>query len=210
MSRRLIFSIVGKDLILFSRDKFFGIMTFAVIIVFILLYFLMPKQVDETIEIGVHAPGFFLPLLLQAEHEGVKVHTMASEEVLQKAILDRTVPIGMSLPYTIFSPPDSGITPRVNIYYSSDLPININEASSIFISEMIHSLRGESLEIVFVEQVLGPDMAGKQIPFRDRVLPLMAFMVLVMETIGFATLIVVEFETGTIGALLTTPLNCDG
>jgi ABC-2 type transport system permease protein len=78
---------------------------------------------------------------------------------------------------------------------------------TILIGEMINQMSGFEIDIDEVEIVLGPDMGGKQIPYRDRMLPLFAVMLLVTETLGLANLITSELEDGTIQALLTTPMK---
>jgi ABC-2 type transport system permease protein len=53
-------------------------------------------------------------------------------------------------------------------------------------------------------------MAGTPISPRERVLPLLAVFVLMVECLGLASLIAAEIETGTIRALLVTPLTMVG
>jgi len=69
---------------------------------------------------------------------------------------------------------------------------------------------GQPLNIEASEEVLGIDTAGAQIPPRDRMLPLFAVFVLLMETLGLASLISAEIEGGTIQALLVTPMRVEG
>ena len=53
--------------------------------------------------------------------------------------------------------------------------------------------------------VLGTDRAGAQIAARERVRPLMAFMVLLTESLALASLVSVEVSQRTASALLATP-----
>ncbi|MBA7708310.1 hypothetical protein ES703_117204 [subsurface metagenome] len=101
----------------------------------------------------------------------------------------------------------SGKKPQIFVYYSSDLSDEIKEMYTILISEMINQMSGFEIDIDEIEIVLGPDMGGKQIPYRDRMLPLFAVMLLITETLGLANLITSELEDGTIQALLTTPMK---
>jgi ABC-2 type transport system permease protein len=68
-------------------------------------------------------------------------------------------------------------------------------------------LSGYTLDIEDVEIVLGPDMGGRQIPYRKRIMPFLLFMLLTSEIIGLSNLITSEIKTGTIQALLGTPMK---
>jgi ABC-2 type transport system permease protein len=58
--------------------------------------------------------------------------------------------------------------------------------------------------------VMGPDMAGQQIPPRQRIVPLLAVFLLMVEMMGLASLLTGEIETGTLQALMVTPLTTVG
>jgi len=45
-------ALVGKDFSLFFRNKFFALITVGALIMYIVVYFLMPANVDETLRIG--------------------------------------------------------------------------------------------------------------------------------------------------------------
>jgi len=55
--------------------------------------------------------------------------------------------------------------------------------------------------------VLGTDMAGAQVPQRDRMRSLFAVFILMAETFGLAALLSEEFERRTAWALLVTPVS---
>lgn len=207
MSRQTIKTLISKDFKLFFRDKFFGIMTIGSIVMFIILYFIMPKTLEETIEIGLYTPHAPDMLNISTGEGALIIHQVKSEDELKKAIIDKKLHIGISIPGDIHKSMLSGKKPRLFIYYSSELPVEMNEMYTILIGEMINRLGGFKTGIDVVERVLGPDMGGKQIPHRKRMLPLFAFMMLVMETLGLANLITSELEDGTVEALLTTPMT---
>ena len=71
-------------------------------------------------------------------------------------------------------------------------------------------IAGASLPVEFNEEVLGPDLAGSLIPTRNRMLPLLAVFILMIEVLGLASLISEEITTGTIKGLLVTPLSMEG
>ena len=79
---------------------------------------------------------------------------------------------------------------------------------SSLLRELVYAQTGEPLAVEFAVQVVpGPDMAGRQIPVRDRMRPLFAVFLVVFETFGMATLITEEIERRTIQALLVTPVS---
>ena len=60
------------------------------------------------------------------------------------------------------------------------------------------------------EEIIGPDMLGRQIPPRDRILPFFAIFIILTETLGLSTLISEEIESRTAQALLITPMTVKG
>lgn len=207
MNWRTIKTLIAKDFKLFFRNKFFGIMTIFGIILYLVFYFIMPNAVDETIEIGFYAPHAFNMFNENIQEEGLIIRNMKSEDELKQAVIDKELHIGISIPEDIQKSLLSGKKPQIFVYYSSDLPDEIKEMYTILIGEMINRMSGFKIDIDEVEIVLGPDMGGKQIPYRDRMLPLFAVMLLITETLGLANLITSELEDGTIQALLTTPMK---
>jgi len=207
MNWRTIKTLIAKDFKLFFRNKFFGVMTIFGIILYLVFYFIMPNAVDETIEIGFYAPHAFNMFNEDIEEEGLIIRNVKSEDELKQAVTDKELHIGISIPEDIQKSLISGEKPQIFVYYSSDLSDEIKEMYTILIGEMINEMSGFKINIDQVEIVLGPDMGGKQIPYRDRMLPLFAVMLLITETLGLANLIASELEDGTIQALLTTPMR---
>ena len=206
MNWRTIKTLIAKDFKLFFRNKFFGVMTIFGIILYLVFYFIMPNTVDEKIEIGLYAPQA-LSMFYENIEEGLIIRNMKSEDELKQAVIDKELHIGISIPEDIQKSLLSGKKPQIFVYYSSDLSDEIKEMYTILIGEMINQMSGFKIDIDEVEIVLGPDMGGKQIPYRDRMLPLFAVMLLITETLGLANLITSELEDGTIQALLTTPMK---
>jgi len=201
MSWRTIKTLIAKDFKLFFRNKFFGVMTIFGIILYLVFYFIMPNAVDETIEIGFYAPHAFNMFNENIEEEGLIIRNVKTEDELKQAVIDKELHIGISIPEDIQKSLMSGKKPQIFVYYSSDLSDEIKEMYTILIGEMINQMSGFKIDIDEVEIVLGPDMGGKQIPYRDRMLPLFAVMLLITETLGLANLIASELEDGTIQAL---------
>ena len=207
MNWRIIRTLYLKDLKLFFRDKFFGIMTIFGVILFIAFYLIMPKSVDETIKIGFFAPPALNLLFNTIQEEGLIIHNFTSEEELKQAIINQDYLMGISIPTEIGQSLFSGEDQKIIVYYSADLDDEFKEMYTIFLHEFIHTITGNTLNINFKEVVLGPDMGGNQIPHRDRMIPLFIFFILIMETFGLSNLITSEIERGTMEALITTPMN---
>ena len=55
MNLRIIGVLVSKDISLFFRNRFFALMTLLGIATYLALYFVMPRTVDESLEIGLYA-----------------------------------------------------------------------------------------------------------------------------------------------------------
>jgi len=115
---------------------------------------------------------------------------------------------GVVLPGDLVEKLASGQKPQIDLYFASDTPEETKEVVSSLIRELIYVQTGQPLSVDFSTQVLpGPDMAGQQVPPRDRLRPLFAVLLIVFETYGLATLVTEEIEHRTIQALLVTPVS---
>jgi len=207
MNPRGIRALVSKDFTLFFRNRFFALVTSLALIVYVMLYFVMPGSVDETLEIGLYAPGWS-PVAGDVQQQGLEIHVAESLEELEDGVADHDYVAGIVLAADLPDELVSGQKPRIDLYFASDTPEEAKEAVSSLIRELIYAQTGQPLVVDFSTQVLpGPDMAGKQIPPRDRMRPLFAVLLIVFETYGLATLITEEIEHRTIQALLVTPVS---
>lgn len=101
----------------------------------------------------------------------------------------------------------SGEKPVIQIFFPASLPQEARDIYTIMLKELAFSMVGKPINIEVTEEVLGVDLVGRQIPIRDRLLPLIAVFVLMMETLGLSTLLSEELENQTLQALLITPLT---
>ncbi|UCF05812.1 MAG: ABC transporter permease [bacterium] len=207
MNWRVIQALIVNDYKAFFRDKFFGIMTIVGLILFILFYFVMPARINETITIGLYSPYAAYLFDNIPEGGGAIFHTVESEDELKRSVIDNEFYVGISIPEDVWASYLSGKRPHIYVFYSADIPDEAKEMNTVLIGEMINELSGNAIEVEEVEIVLGPDMAGRQIPYRDRLLPLLVFMLMITEVIGLSNLITYELQTGTIEALLATPMR---
>ena len=210
MNWRIIRILVAKDVSLFFKDRFFALVTVLALVAYAAVYFLMPATVDETLDLGVYAPSLPPQFLEQMETEGLVVRQMASEAALRAAVAAGDPGVGVVFPEDMAAQAAAGQKPQLRVYFASTMPEEIRELYEIFLREMTFTLSGRSLQVEATEEVLGPDMAGQQVAPRDRMQPLFAVFVLMMETMGLASLISAEVVGGTLQALLVTPLRVEG
>jgi ABC-2 type transport system permease protein len=210
MNLRILFALVRKDFLLFFRNRFFALITVLALVAYSVIYYLLPSTVDEQLELGFYAESIPAQLQEELEAEGVELRTWDSVSALRSAVLEGEVQAGLALPDDLVAKILSGEKPEVELFLRSDLPEELREVYVILIEELGYLLGGQTLNLEVSEQILGIDRAGVQIPPRERLVPLIAIFVLMMETMGLATLIGSEIHQGTIQAILTTPLRIVG
>jgi ABC-2 type transport system permease protein len=207
MSAQLIGTLVAKDLSLFFRNRFFAFITVLGLVFYIAMYFLLPSQVDETLELALYAPDIPVDLLDEMEEDGLEFIDMDSEEALKEAVMTGDIGVGVALPENLIQRINAGELPEMRVYFTPDVPAEFREIYVIMAQELAFMISGAPLYLEAEEEILGVDMAGRQIPPRDRMLPMLAVFILMMETMGLASLISTEVEAGTIRALLITPVG---
>ncbi len=207
MNFSVIKTLVAKDFRLFSRNRFYALITFIALIFYMLIYFLMPPSVDETLEVGLYAP--VVPPSFQLIHavEGFGFIEFESEESLRLAVNEGEYYSGISLPADIMEKFEAGEKPQVKLYFSAAAAAEIKDTIEIMIRELSYQETGQSLAVDVSYDILGPDLIGEQIPPRDRMRLMLVIALIVFEMMGLASLIVEEVEQGTIRALLVTPMS---
>ena len=205
-----IITILRKDLRLFTRDFLFLFMTILSVVTFVTLYWVLPRDVDESISLGVRGEGLeqALGTLAGEQEEGMALSWFETSESLRNAVDEKQVEIGIDFPKGFVSDIAGGSKVQVTVYARPNLPSEVTGAMSTMVKEIAYAVAGYQLPITEPSEltvVLGVDRAGEQIPFRDRMKPLYAFMVLIMEAIALGTLISSEIQERTLSALLSTP-----
>jgi ABC-2 type transport system permease protein len=201
--------LVQKDVTLYFRNRFFAFITFFALAAWIVTFYLMPDTVDEVLELGLVAPDLppaALEALTEGE-EGVVIVQADSEEALKEAMLEGAYDVGAVLPPDFMAEIAAGTRARVHLYFTSEVPSDFYEVYVIVFQEWAHQLAGEPLPVEATEEVLGVDKAGAQVPPRQRLLPLLAVFLLMMETMGLSSLLSSEIVSGTLQALLITPMG---
>ncbi|UCC15890.1 MAG: ABC transporter permease [Dehalococcoidales bacterium] len=199
-------ALIVKDFSLFFRNGFIAVMTVMGILFYILIYFLMPESVDETLEIGVYSP-VDIPGFTQVETEGLVLVSVESSDVLNEGVIAGDFTAGIVLPSDFMQALVSGDTPEIDLYVASDVPQEIKDSVTAITRELVYQLSGQPLTVGINEEVIGDDMIGMQVPPRDRMRPLLAIFIIMFETFGLANLIAEERERGTVRALLVTPMS---
>ena len=206
MNLRIIGALISKDFSLFFRNRFFALMTVFALITYLTIYFVMPSSVDESLKIGLYAP-VMPPVFEQLQEESLEIEVVESDEALREAVTEGQYVAGVALPADIMEKLLLGQKTQITLYFASDTPDEIKDAVEVLIRELAYLQIGLPLALEVTEEILGPDMMGMQIPPRDRLRPLLVFFILIIETMGLATLIGEEVERRTIQALLVTPMT---
>lgn len=224
----IIRAIVWKDLREFSRDRVWIILTPTTIVFVILAFWLAPNKVNETITVGVFPPGLAQALESLGEGEGgevrgIEFETFESEEQLAAAVAGelegdgtKDVSIGIAFPDNFAPAMLLGERLAVSVYLDGAVPGWITDAISSEIREIVYGMQAaaagrnpaDALPVRMPDQetmILGEDRAGIQVPLREKIRPLMAIMILMVEAIALAGLVAVEIERRTVTALLVTP-----
>jgi len=206
MNWGIIRALIAKDFFLFFRNRFIAIVTVMGIVFYILFYFLMPQTVDESLKIGLYSPITF-PAFEQVQAEGLVIDSVESEEALKNAVVNGDYVAGIALSADIINSLMSGQKPNISLYLASDTPDEIKDSIAFIIRELAYQQAGQPLAVEINEEVVGTDMAGMQIPPRDRIRPMLVIYLIMFETFGLANLIAEELVRGTVRALLVTPMS---
>ncbi len=206
----IVFAIIRKDANQMARDLLFVFFTFLGVATFVTLYWALPKNVDETISMGVHGEGLVAAMseLSGESEEALEIATYASAEELREAVENRDIEVGIDFPETFMEDVAQGRKVTVTVFARPNLSSEISNAMSSMIKEIAYAIAGYRLPVSEPEEttvILGRDRAGEQLPLRDQMRPLYAFMILIMESIALGSLIASEVQNRTVIALLASP-----
>lgn len=224
----IVWAIVRKDAREFRRDRLWLVLTTVGLVVFIVLFWLLPSSVVETIRVGVYPADLADSLnglgASGAEGgQGLEVVSFASPEALRAAVAGEggadggasggDVAAGLAFPPDFTARAARGETSDVTVYVGGDVPAEVRGAMESAVREIAAltaaAAAGEDpASAVPIRQrttVLGPDLAGRQVTPQERMRPLLAYFVLVMESLVLASLIAVEIQRRTVIALMATP-----
>lgn len=207
MNADMLLALLRKDFKLYFANRFFALITALGLVVYAGLFFLLPTTVAETLELGIYMAQMPPALETLLEEEEVVFYRAPSEAALRQAVLEGEIPAGYAFPDDTLARLRAGERLPVTLYLSPELPPEFASIYAMVLNEFGFALSGQKLDLEVTEIMLGPDMAGQQIPPRRRMLPLFTVFILMMEGLGLASLISTEIESDTLRALLVTPLT---
>ena len=205
-------AIISKDLRLFSRDRFYVLITVLGLVMFGGVFWVLPADVEERIPIGLHLPGG-QPLieegLEEAGEEGLDLALFESSEQLETAVADGNALVaGLDFPDGFIEAAASGQPTTVRVLLGGEAPEALRPALSASVNELVLTIAGDEPPVTLPEldeMVLGEDRAGDPVPLREQMRPMLVFLVLLMEMFALASLVATEIAGRTATAVLVTP-----
>lgn len=207
MNFRIIKALLRKDLALFTGNRFYMLITIAGLIMYIGVYFILPSTTDEKLSLAIYAPEIPPSFSQLSDQAGIDIQYYSNESSLKQDVSDHKFQAGIVLPDNITEAWTTGNKPLITVYYASDTAVEIRDAVVTLVKELSYQQTGQSLDFDTKQEILGPDMLGSQLTLRDRMRPLLAVFILLVEIMSLASLISTEIEQGTARALLTTPMR---
>ncbi len=199
MNLRVIGTLAAKDARLYFRNRFFALVTAMGLVFYVAVFWVMPSVVEETLIIGLSGPDAAVAELVGQGSDGLRFEAASSPQALRAGVEDGAFLAGVLLHDTPGAP--------VAAVFAASTPEESRQAVSTLLTTLLGALSGTPPAVVLAAEVLGPDLAGRQVPPRDRLRPMLALLIVMVETMGLATLISQEREAGTLRALLVTPVR---
>jgi ABC-2 type transport system permease protein len=97
---------------------------------------------------------------------------------------------------------------EVTVYTHASAPPELRQAVTGFVREAAFEIAGDALPVQFPDEkdvVVGTDRLGDQVSLREKMRPMLLFVVLMMETFSMASLVSTEVLERTVTAVLVTP-----
>jgi ABC-2 type transport system permease protein len=119
-----------------------------------------------------------------------------------------SVAIGIGFPAGFLEKTAAKEKTVVTVYSDAGVPTEIQGAMKSFVREIAYSLAGDAVPVTEPAQeniILGTDRAGDQVSLREKMRPMLALFVLMIEVLSMASLVSTEVLTRTVTAVLVTP-----
>lgn len=136
------------------------------------------------------------------------IRNLAEDDPKPENATKVSVAIGIGFPDGFLEKTAAKERTTVTVYSDAEVPEEIQGAMTSFVREIAYSIAGDSLPVTEPAQedvVLGTDRAGEQIPIREKMRPMLALFVLMIEVMSMASLVSGEVLTRTVTAVLVTP-----
>lgn len=204
-------AIMAKDLRTFARDRFYVMVTVLGLAAYIALFWVLPASAERTVALGAHLPGGQELLEQRAGEQGggFEIVPFDSSAQLQAAVEEGTrVVAGLDFPQTFLFDAREGLPTSVRVLLGADAPEELRPLLESGVSEIVAAIGGHPPPVQLPDLqavVLGPDRAGQELSLRERIRPLLLFLVLIVEMIALASLVAAEIAQRTVTAVLVTP-----
>ncbi len=199
---------MAKDINQIFTNKFVATMTILSIVAYAVLFYVMPKTIDETFDIALYAPKYGDLIEQSTESEkGVEIRSFQSVDELREKVDKGDFNAGIVVPEDFEEKLGKGEKPEVKVYYPSDASQDVKKAVELILKESAFTLTRQELPVEVDAEVLGRDRAGEQIPPRERLRPVFIILLLFMELWALANLITEENANKTMEAILITPAS---
>jgi len=173
----IIGSILKKDLKEYSRDRLWMFLTMLVLILMIVVFWVLPDTVDESISVGISGLGdpAALAALQTTEAEGLRLVSFGSAEQLESVVAGNAeawqtngqtlvipddsdaekpegakkanVDIGLAFPNDFLAATSAGRKATVDVFVDSQVPEEITSSMSSLVRELAFGLAGSQLPV---------------------------------------------------------------
>lgn len=118
--------------------------------------------------------------------------------------------IGLAFPKAFIAKVAMGEKTKVTVFSDASVPVEIRNALSSLVREIAYAIAGKDLPVQLPDEetiILGQDRVGQHPSLRDKLRPLIALIVLMVETFAMASLVSTEVVQRTVTALMVTPMK---
>ncbi len=206
----MIGALLGKDIKLYARNRLYSFLTVLGLVGYIVVYFLAPASTDETLGVGMVVQIPQNHPLVQALGDILEESVLVpTRDELMARLEDGELAAGLVITQEFLDKIVQGQPVELPLYLAPGTPASFQEAMTDLFSIALNSaITGGQLQLIeSQEEVLGPDLVGKPLSIRQRLLPMLIFLIMLIETLGLAALMNQEVVTNTARALLVTPLR---
>ena len=200
-------AIIAKDVRIYSRDRFFMLVTVVGLLAYALIFWILPASTDDQLGIGVHLPhGETLLEQTGDEGSGFTIVPFDSSEALEEAVAAGDgVVAGMDFPETFLYEVRTGAATSARIVVAGGTPQRLQPLLIGGVREIVGQFSQQDAPVALQQVVVGPDRSDQQMSVRDRIRPLLLFLVLLVEMFALASLIAAEIAQRTVTAVLVSP-----
>lgn len=209
MNLQIISTLIKKDIALYLRNLFFPIISLLSLVIYALVYWLMPSAVTQEFTVAVYPAEIPAEIRPSFESRDIELLGFDTFEAMQAAVETGEYRAGLTVTKAMTNQLLAGEDITIQAIYPAGIPAELNAAFTDFLQLIFNEVayRNDEFHVNRIEETLGHDLSGKALAPRDRMLPLFALLIFMTETMGLATLIAEEVQRGTIKALLITPLD---